>query len=1285
MVLRGQGDSPVRICEPCKNLEEAARFELRHGNKSRAGKAFSAVGSKISKKSEDEILSQILHDDGKDSSASGHQSHNGSFSSTHGASSWASSSNIQEASTHDGGREISRSHSADEPNFLQNEMGSASPEELRQQALDEKKKYKILKGEGKPEDALKAFKRGKELERQAEAMEILIRKRRRKVTPSDNMTEIQDKEGSIKGSGRNRKPLPQLSNKKDDFTAELRELGWSDMDIRDQDKKPGSTSLEDEKYSLAGDISQSNNKKRGPPGIDKTQVIEHKKKALALKREGKLVEAKEELKKAKVLEKQLEEQELLAEAEDSDDEISALIRSMDDDEKSELSNPLIQEQHFDIDHFMGATDDIGLESNFEVTDEDTEDPEIAADLKSLGWTDDSDNLENVAIQSVAVNRETLLSEILSLKREALSKKRAGNVAEAMLHLKKAKLLERDLENLEPQTDNVMAGNSSTIQKSSSTQTADKMSMPPLLDDGNIRGVDFKSAAKSRVTIQKELLNLKKKALTLRREGRFDEAEEELNKGKVLEHQLEEMDTASKMKVVQMTVDHKGRGSAYEHSVISQDLPVSEDGEDITDQDMHDPTYLSLLKSLGWNDGPNEPIGSTLEASMQNDRLSRKTSKTSSSIASGASKRTKAEIQRELLGLRRKALALRREGKADEAEEMLIMSKALEEEMAEMNEQKEVESYRPGSKIEEPPFGTAIEEIEEEDVTETDFKDPAMLTMLKNLGWKDEEFEPLTRKGKPSEEVAGGSSSNFTDSFINQSYSSNSMVKRRSKGEIQRELLALKRKALAHRRKGEIEEAEECLKMGKVLEAQMNELVAPKGELQLDSSEENKSLSFKSLTILESRDNMKDDEEVHKESAKGSINLNDRGTQSSTELGIADSDAVDPLLRNSNDLIPLVSSGGEDIYPLTGELGHFGEMGHPRNVVAAEGSGLIHPPVQSANLMDLLTGDDWKNSQIPATKLESRGNIVSNISSVPTEPTVEVGSMRSINADTGSKGDVTTGKREVMVYEEDKPLVNEAKSVQGHTSQNHQNALRQTILSHKKAAVALKREGKLTEALEELKQAKLLEKSSELDNPEKKTDLHDMPASTSNAPLAGRTGDGTLNLAPKPAAGRDRFKLQQESLSHKRQALKLRREGRIQEAEAEFELAKALEAQLEESAAHEPSKPSASGAGLVDDVVIEDFLDPQLLSALKGLGLEDPNTVPQAPARLQRVKDRPEPVKPSVGKNENHSQERIQLEEQIKAEKLKALNLKRSGKQSEALDAFRRAKLLERKLNLLASN
>lgn len=162
-----------------------------------------------------------------------------------------------------------------------------------------------------------------------------------------------------------------------------------------------------------------------------------------------------------------------------------------------------------------------------------------------------------------------------------------------------------------------------------------------------------------------------------------------------------------------------------------------------------------------------------------------------------------------------------------------------------------------------------------------------------------------------------------------------------------------------------------------------------------------------------------------------------------------------------------------------------------------------------------------------------------------------------------------------------------------------------------------------------------------------------------------------NVSSKPLSSRERFKLQQESLGHKRQALKLRREGRTEEAEALFERAKAIETQLEELTAQDSNKLDG-----VDDVTVEDFLDPQLLSALKAVGLDDVGVVSKAPERQETVK--------SNAKVENSNQERIQLEERIKEEKVKALNLKRSGKQAEALDALRRAKLYEKKLNSLTS-
>lgn len=69
-----------------------------------------------------------------------------------------------------------------------------------------------------------------------------------------------------------------------------------------------------------------------------TQIMAHKRQALVLKREGRLVEAKDELRKAKILEKQAEEMALLgpAEGEDEasdDDEVHALIRALEREEK----------------------------------------------------------------------------------------------------------------------------------------------------------------------------------------------------------------------------------------------------------------------------------------------------------------------------------------------------------------------------------------------------------------------------------------------------------------------------------------------------------------------------------------------------------------------------------------------------------------------------------------------------------------------------------------------------------------------------------------------------------------------------------------------------------------------------------------------------------------------------------------------------------------------------------------------------------------------------------------
>ncbi|KAF3666799.1 hypothetical protein FXO38_08936 [Capsicum annuum] len=990
MVLRGQGDSPVRICEPCKRLEEAARFEMRHGHKNRSSKG----SSRLASKNEDEFLNQLL---GKERT-SDVLSHDQQSAST------ASGSNVLDFSGKDEAGDGS-SNQTEQPA----EMGSITPEELRQQAMEEKQNHRTLKAVGKPEEALRAFKRGKELERQAAAMEISLRKNRKRALSSSNVTENQQDTDDGKASGRKNKLSPHLTEEKDDLASELRELGWSDMDLHAADRRPATMSLEGELSALLGEVSGKTNPGKKIHGTDKSLVIAHKKKALQLKREGKLAEAKEELKKAKILEKQIEEQELLGDDEESDDELSSLMRGLDADKFDDLSTGSKPDSSYNFDNLLGIDDDIGTDGKFEVTNDDMYDPEIAAALKSMGWTEDAAESELSEKQSQPVDREVLRSDIQSLKKEALSQKRGGNTKEAMELLKRAKTLESKLgEQL----------NNSEEDAGKHIERKDK---------------EHKVAPKSKSVIQRELLGIKKKALALRREGRLDEAEEELEKGKILEKQLEDIDNPPKF------VQPMAGNNKLDESIA--DIDAGDEEAEVTDQDLHDPTYLSLLNNLGWQDDEKANVPSASFQGKNNvSHLSESpTKEATSNIQAQASKKSKGEIQRELLGLKRKALTLRRQGETEEAEEVMNAAKMLEEQLAEIEE-----------------------------------------SMSNRV---------------PTE--------------------SNEQKERKS---------------------------------------------------------------------------------------------------------------IDSPLENPQ-----------------------------------------FPPSDSR--------------KAPIENMESK------VTRTPEKP-------------------------EEVAQSDEKSCICESKNAQEANSQLDQNSLRQDILAHKRKAVALKREGKVAEAKEELRQAKLLEKRLE----EEKT-LGTSSSTVSAGPNISHVGEKEVSpnkvpnisqvgqkevspsSGPKPLSGRERFKLQQESLSHKRQALKLRREGRTEEADAEFELAKAIEGQLEEASSQDAMKSSDPTAESAEDVSVADFLDPQLFSALKAIGIADTAIVSHGPERQETKKtitgntdktgtiasqilERPEPKLSETRVSEESSNERKLLEEQVKAEKLKALNLKRSGKQAEALDALRRAKMFEKKLSAL---
>ncbi|KAG4999433.1 hypothetical protein JHK87_020505 [Glycine soja] len=1235
MVLRGQGDSPVRICEPCKKLEEAARFELRHGRRPGRGSLKSAP------RDEDEVLNQILGQT-SDKVPSGQRSV--------GVASSSSNSNFDE--------DIQKIVSNDKPNVLGIDLESTTPDELRKQALEEKKKHKILKGEGKSDEALRAFKRGKELERQADALEIQLRKSHKKSLPSGNLSDVLNK-GISAESDRKTKSLSHVGREKNDLTSELRDLGWSDMDLHKEDKKSSNLSLEGELSSIIGEVFTKSGEQKGSK-IDKSQVVALKKNALMLKREGKLAEAKEELKRAKILEKQLEEQELLAEAEDSEDELSALIRGMDDGK--ELPNLHDRGHDFDFERLLAISDD--LDGNFEVTEEDMMDPEIAGALESLGWTEP----ENTSSKSQTFDKEHLLSEIRFLKRDALNQKRAGNTEEAMAFLKKAKLLERSLNSSEPEDYNSVSQKSTAIRKSVSSEVAGKGS--DSIHERNTSATNNVSstvAPKSRLMIQRELLSLKKKALTLRREGKMNEAEEETQKGAALEQQLMEMDKASNLKTSRTnTTDNVPH---HNQADFHRNLPLEEGSEDdVTDRDMSDPTYLSLLRELGWNDDNNDNSPSKSLKKDDNHFApvnDASLSKHSTNIRVQAP-RSKTEIQRELLGLKRKALAFRREGKAEDAEEVLKMAKALEAQMEEMEAAKnkpQVEATVTKDGLFNPP----VDEERYMVVSEEDLHDPTLNSMLTNLGWKDDEFESVAIKEDPVKEATA---THTVDLSAHDSSSGIPATASRSEGEIQRELLTLKRKALAFRRKGEIEEAEQILRQAKTLEDQMEAFGNRNKDLSLNVSKDQQSVLSESSDYQERHGSLGVATEVDNASASSVIWSSKNISESTFGLERINNETNIPILRMSDNLIHATSHFADGKHSLSAE-GSTSSENLSKKMKAEKNIGHSSSAGHSTDMVDLLTGDGSNMSEI-LTKKHTEYKLGSANSS-QADPAIHLNSSVNFNQDRGFKNSDTTEKREVTDAIE-KPNINESNAVQDNAFQHHL-PLRQEILAHKRKAVTLKREGKLTEAKEELRQAKLLEKGLEDGNMLPDTASSSASATVNNASHASNVvqkKQESSNFSAKPLSSRDRFKLQQESLGHKRQALKLRREGQIEEAEALFERAKAIETQLEELTAQDSNKSEG-----VDDVAVEDFLDPQLLSALKAVGLDDVSVVSKPhPERQETVK--------SNAKVENSNQERIQLEERIKEEKVKALNLKRSGKQAEALDALRHAKLYEKKLNSLTS-
>jgi hypothetical protein len=150
----------------------------------------------------------------------------------------------------------------------------------------------------------------------------------------------------------------------------------------------------------------------------KDQIVAHKRKALALKREGKTAEARVELSEAKRLEQRLE----------------GMVHTR--------PAPVPE------DPLPGVEDD-GNET-VEVTDDDMHDPEMMAALRAMGFAEDEPSAHalKMEVSPSPADKVSLQQEILAIKRSALAMKREGRSAEARDELRQAKILEQRLQTLQ---------------------------------------------------------------------------------------------------------------------------------------------------------------------------------------------------------------------------------------------------------------------------------------------------------------------------------------------------------------------------------------------------------------------------------------------------------------------------------------------------------------------------------------------------------------------------------------------------------------------------------------------------------------------------------------------------------------------------------------------------------------------------------------------------------------------------------------------------------------------
>jgi hypothetical protein len=759
---------------------------------------------------------------------------------------------------------------------------------------------------------------------------------------------------------------------------------------------------------------------------------------------------------------------------------------------------------------------------------------------------------------------------------------------------------------------------------------------------------------------------KRAALARKRAGDLEGAKEELRQAKVIERRLEEAEEAEAVGLqpldMLMRAGHTPAGGAHREALggdtprrplapgelhrMMVDVGQADDGAvpEVDSDDEKDPEILAALREMGWQDDKAERAtaggpprgGGERRREEAGERLEGLAGRAQDVVA------RREALRQEALGHKREALARKRGGDIEGARAALARAKLVEQQLERAEDQEAAGGAAlerlqarggapgrggPGGRVDLAQVARLLEGRDEEvAVTEEDEQDPDILAALRDMGWQEPPPVPLQRSTE----------SDLTPARRPQRGGPAGASGRASPEQLLQQAGTLKRQALGLRRQGRMEEWRAALQEAQALEQEAQQAKTQAGAREREGGP-----------------------------GGGAARRGARAVagEDESDVEVTEEDETDPAL-----LAALHAMGWQDDAP-PAPSGPPGASWQPAGPGESTPQGPT--PIRAGPLpADLFSSPFDLPSPSPGSSIQARGGPAGGPAGEGRQSAPAAGS-RASKREGAAAG--PSGRSGVGPQLDNRRLAGEAAAVAetappyywpdstppvppsppappasitpvrpglstGETDGASVAALKEQIRAGKQAAVRLKREGRLEEARAALMQAKRKERELET----RGGGGQGIEATQSTGSKGGAAGD-------QAAPGREA-------------------------------VAEAGNAETEE-----------------DEVAVEDAFDPQMVAALKGLGWTDEQIRGSMGGGLGKAETGPRSASAApVGGNGGNSTggqgtpqempgggdrsaERGRLEERIRGGKRKVVELKRAGRQQEALALFKEVKLLEKQL------